>query len=390
MGTAAPGAPGANGCEEVIDLVGAGEYASRPIGRLSGGEQQRLLIAQALISRPKVLILDEPLDSLDLPNQTAVAALLARICREQGVSVLLVAHDVNPLLTYLDRVVYFGAGHAAVGTPREVITAETLMASTGCRSRYFRPPTGGSSWSAFPRRPRITATATSMIMASHLPLAVLSVDLISDFRQLTAYPFMVNALEAGTIVAVMAGVVGWFMVLRRETFAGHTLSVMAFPGATFALLLGLSAAVGYYTFCGACALVIGAAAGTRRHRGEESAVTGTVQAFGLACGFLFLSLYQGVLAGYENLLFGDFLGVTRGQVLTLAIVCVVALAFFAVLGRPLLFASVDQPVARAVASPSAGFLAFMLALGLTVAATAQITGALLVFALLVAPPRPRS
>ena len=112
--------------QEVIDLVGAGEYASRPIGRLSGGEQQRLLIAQALISRPEVLILDEPLDSLDLPNQTAVAALLARISRQQGVTVLLVAHDVNPLLTYLDRVVYFGAGHAAVGTPQEVITAETL------------------------------------------------------------------------------------------------------------------------------------------------------------------------------------------------------------------------------------------------------------------------
>jgi zinc/manganese transport system ATP-binding protein len=111
---------------KMIDLVGAGEYASRPVGRLSGGEQQRLLIAQALISRPKVLILDEPLDSLDLPNQTAVAALLARICRQQHVTVLLVAHDVNPLLTYLDRVVYFGAGHAAVGAPREVITAQTL------------------------------------------------------------------------------------------------------------------------------------------------------------------------------------------------------------------------------------------------------------------------
>ena len=223
-------------------------------------------------------------------------------------------------------------------------------------------------------------------MGSHLPIAALSLDLIWDFRQLTAYPFMVNALEAGTIVAVMAGVVGWFMVLRRETFAGHTLSVMAFPGATFALLLGLSAAVGYYTFCGACALVIAAAAGRRRHRGEESAVTGTVQAFGLACGFLFLSLYQGVLAGYENLLFGDFLGITRGQVLTLAIVCVVALAFFAVVGRPLLFASVDEPVARASGVPVRRLsLAFMLALGLTVAATAQITGALLVFALLVAP-----
>ena len=111
---------------EAIDLVGAGAYASRPIGRLSGGEQQRLLIAQALVSRPRLLILDEPLDSLDLPNQTAVAALLARISRQQNVTVLLVAHDVNPLLHYLDKVVYFGAGHAAVGAPDEVITAPTL------------------------------------------------------------------------------------------------------------------------------------------------------------------------------------------------------------------------------------------------------------------------
>ena len=224
-------------------------------------------------------------------------------------------------------------------------------------------------------------------MTSHVPLAALSVDLIWDFRQLTAYPFMVNALEAGTLVAVMAGVVGWFMVLRRETFAGHTLSVMAFPGAASALLLGLSAAAGYYTFCGACALVIGGtAAGRRRHRGEQSAVTGTVQAFGLACGLLFLSLYQGVLANYENLLFGDFLGITRGQVLTLAVVCVLALGFFAVVGRPLLFTSVDDAVARASGVPVRRVsLAFMLTLGLTVAATAQITGALLVFALLVAP-----
>jgi zinc/manganese transport system ATP-binding protein len=112
--------------EQVLELVGAAGYARRPIGELSGGEQQRLLIAQALVSGPRLLILDEPLDSLDLPNQAAVAALLERICREQDVTVLLVAHDVNPLLTYLDRVVYFGAGRAVVGAPREVVTAETL------------------------------------------------------------------------------------------------------------------------------------------------------------------------------------------------------------------------------------------------------------------------
>jgi zinc/manganese transport system ATP-binding protein len=111
---------------EVIDLVEAGAYADRPIGQVSGGEQQRLLIAQALVRGPEMLLLDEPLDSLDLPNQGAVAALLERVCRQQRVTVLLVAHDVNPLLGYLDRVVYFGAGQAVVGEPREVITAATL------------------------------------------------------------------------------------------------------------------------------------------------------------------------------------------------------------------------------------------------------------------------
>lgn len=117
---------GSGRVDEVIELVGASEYATRPVGRLSGGEQQRLLIAQALVSRPRLLILDEPLDSLDLPNQAAVAGLLGRVCREDGVTVLLVAHDVNPLLSYLDRVVYFGSKRAVVGAPHEVITAEAL------------------------------------------------------------------------------------------------------------------------------------------------------------------------------------------------------------------------------------------------------------------------
>jgi zinc/manganese transport system ATP-binding protein len=112
--------------DEVIGLVDAGAYAQRPLGELSGGEQQRLLIAQALVRRPELLILDEPLDSLDLPNQAAVASLVSRICAAEGVSALLVAHDVNPLLGYLDRVVYLAGGRARAGPVAEVITAETL------------------------------------------------------------------------------------------------------------------------------------------------------------------------------------------------------------------------------------------------------------------------
>jgi zinc/manganese transport system ATP-binding protein len=112
--------------EEMIELVGAGAYASRAIGTLSGGEQQRLLIAQALVRRPQILLLDEPLDSLDLSNQGAVASLVQRICRSEGVTVLLVAHDVNPILGYLDRVVYFAGGHGLAGPPREVVSGPVL------------------------------------------------------------------------------------------------------------------------------------------------------------------------------------------------------------------------------------------------------------------------
>jgi zinc/manganese transport system ATP-binding protein len=112
--------------EEVIDLVGASHYAHRPIGELSGGEQQRLLIAQALVTRPRILLLDEPLESLDLNNQQIVSALIRRVSQEQQVTVLMVAHDVNPILSYLDRVIYIGRGTTAIGTPQEVITSETL------------------------------------------------------------------------------------------------------------------------------------------------------------------------------------------------------------------------------------------------------------------------
>jgi len=111
---------------EAIELVGASAYADRPLGELSGGEQQRVLIAQALVRRPRILMLDEPLDSLDLPNQAAVTALVQRICRTENVAVLLVAHDVNPLLSYLDQVIYLAGGRALQGSVQEVITGPRL------------------------------------------------------------------------------------------------------------------------------------------------------------------------------------------------------------------------------------------------------------------------
>ncbi len=128
--------------QEVISLVGADSYAARPIGQCSGGEQQRLLIAQALVSRPQLLLLDEPLDSLDVTNQASVSALIQSVCRSQNVAVILVAHDVNPILSYLDQVIYLAHGGAVMGPPAQVITADTLTMLYGTPIDVLRDRAG--------------------------------------------------------------------------------------------------------------------------------------------------------------------------------------------------------------------------------------------------------
>ena len=112
--------------EEALASVEATPYADRPIGQLSGGEQQRLLLAQALVGQPRLLLLDEPLASLDLRNQVAIARLVSRVAREQGITVLLVTHDVNPVLPLVDRVIYVAQGQVVIGPPDQIITTESL------------------------------------------------------------------------------------------------------------------------------------------------------------------------------------------------------------------------------------------------------------------------
>jgi zinc/manganese transport system permease protein len=220
--------------------------------------------------------------------------------------------------------------------------------------------------------------------APSLPAAVSA----TDFSQLFRLHFMVNAFEAGTIVAVIAGAVGWFMVLRRQSFAGHTLAVVSFPGAAAAIWLGLSATLGYFAGSVLAALVIAVVprSSSGRARSQESAVIGTVQAFALASGVLFVSLYGGFLDSLTGLLFGTFLGISNTQVTTLLVVAVIVLVALAAMGRPLLFATIDADVASARGVPVRSLsVAFLLLLALTAAEVSQITGALLVFALLVMP-----
>ncbi len=220
----------------------------------------------------------------------------------------------------------------------------------------------------------------------------LSWNLLDDVRQLLSFHFMLNAMRAGTVVAIVSGAIGYFMVLRRQSFVGHTLAVAGFPGAAAAVYLGLATSVGYFGFCITAALVIAALPGSNRANsglggyGEESAVIGTVQGVALATGFLFVSLYKGFSTGLTSLLFGSIIGVTDDQVVALSIAGLICLVTLFIIGRPLLFASVDPEVARANGVPVRLLNAiFLLTLGIAAAGASQVTGSLLVFALLIAP-----
>jgi zinc/manganese transport system ATP-binding protein len=112
--------------EKALEEVDAASFADAPVGQLSGGEQQRLLIAQALLTNPRLLLLDEPLANLDISREQEIVSLVKRVCRLRDVAVILVSHDINPLLSVTDRVLYMANGHSRMGTPDEVITSSTL------------------------------------------------------------------------------------------------------------------------------------------------------------------------------------------------------------------------------------------------------------------------
>ena len=208
--------------------------------------------------------------------------------------------------------------------------------------------------------------------------------MLTDLLQ---YPFMQNAFAAGAVAAVMCGAIGWFAVLRGETYAAHTLATVAFPGASGAVYLGLAPLVGYFGFAVAGAgLIAWLSPRGDGHTERHSATVGAVQAVALALGFWFVSLHRGFFASLTGFLFGSFLGVTRHDVLVLTLTALVALAALAVIGRPLLFASVDPRVAEAAGVPvRAVSFVYLILLGCAVAEAAQFTGVLLVLALLVVP-----
>lgn len=215
----------------------------------------------------------------------------------------------------------------------------------------------------------------------------LSWDVVADLRLLFEFHFMQNAMMVGTLVALLAGATGYFIVLRGQSFAAHMLSQVGFPGAAAAVLLHVSPVVGLISFCAAAALGVGSLA--RRleagHRAESAAV-GSILAFSLGLGLLFFRLYAGGAQSVYAFLFGTILGISDRDVVLTAVTTVAALAALAIIGRPLIFATVDPDVAEARGvHVRALSITFLLVTALAVAVTVQIVGTLLIFALLVAP-----
>jgi len=211
------------------------------------------------------------------------------------------------------------------------------------------------------------------------PLAALQV--------MFSYAFMRNALLAGTIVALVAGVIGYFMALRRESFAGHTLANIGFAGAAGAALVGVSPIVGLIAFGLLGAAGVGAL-GERSLRGRRRAdiAIGAILTLALALGVLFERLSSAKAASVYAILFGSALGVSEADLREIALTAVITLLGVMLIARPLLFATLDPEVAAARGVPVRLLSYVYLALlALAVAQAIQVVGALLIFALLVAP-----
>jgi len=199
-----------------------------------------------------------------------------------------------------------------------------------------------------------------------------------------AYEFMINAFAAAGIVAVVSGLVGYFLVMRGQTFAGHALSHIGFAGATGAGLIGLAPLWGLLGFTLAAGIVIGAL--SERISNRDIAI-GVVLSLALGFGLLFLHYYTSFATQATAILFGNVLAVDHTMIVTLAVLGTVTLVALAAIMRPLMFSSLQPELAEAKGVPlrfvSISFLALV---AIAVSACAQIVGVLLVFTLMVGPP----
>jgi zinc/manganese transport system permease protein len=213
--------------------------------------------------------------------------------------------------------------------------------------------------------------------------ALAAVQFQPEWLEILSSPFMRNALVGGSLVAVAAGLLGYFVITRQNAFAAHALAHIGFPGATGAILIGAPVTLGLTVFCVAGGVLIGLFG---RRVADREMATGTILALATALGVLFASLASANAGTTTSVLFGNLLAISDDQLLVFAVFTVAVVGTLAVLARPLVFASVDPDVAEARGVPVRALgLAFVVLLALTITMAVQVVGTLLLFALVVTP-----
>jgi zinc/manganese transport system permease protein len=213
--------------------------------------------------------------------------------------------------------------------------------------------------------------------------ALAAVQFQPEWLEILSSPFMRNALVGGSLVAVAAGLLGYFVITRQNAFAAHALAHIGFPGATGAILIGAPVTLGLTVFCVAGGVLIGLFG---RRVADREMATGTILALATALGVLFASLASANAGTTTSVLFGNLLAISGDQLLVFAVFTVAVVGTLAVLARPLVFASVDPDVAEARGVPVRALgLAFVVLLALTITMAVQVVGTLLLFALVVTP-----
>jgi zinc/manganese transport system permease protein len=211
----------------------------------------------------------------------------------------------------------------------------------------------------------------------------LSVQFQSNWVDILTSPFMAHALIGGSLVAIAAGLLGYFVITRQNAFAAHALAHIGFPGATGAILIGAPVTVGLTVFCVGGGLLIGLFG---RRLADREMATGTILALATALGVLFASLASANARTTTSVLFGNLLAISRSQLVVFAAFTAAVVLALAVVARPLMFASVDPEVAAARGVPVRALgVAFVVLLALTITMAVQVVGTLLLFALVVTP-----